>query len=50
MEKFIQEFRRAVRESRYKEWLLIKKFNKKMNRVMRRKLIEVERLPRSIDK
>jgi len=43
VEKFIQEFRRAVRESNYERRVLVEEFKKRMNRVIRRKLIEVER-------
>ena len=49
IEESIQEFRKVVRRSKYKEWPLIEKFKKGMNKVIRRKLMEVERLPRSID-
>jgi len=48
MEKFVQEFRRAVRRSRYERRPLMKEFKQGVNRVIRRKLIEVERPPRSI--
>lgn len=43
MEKFVQEFRRATRESNYKERVLVEKFKKRINEIIRRKLIEVER-------
>ena len=43
MEKFIQEFRRAARESRYQERALAEEFKREMNRVIRRKLMKVER-------
>jgi len=49
MEKFIQEFRRAARESEYKERLLIEKFKRRMNRVIQRKLIETEKPSRSLN-
>ena len=49
MEEFIQEFRRVARGSEYKERALVKKFKKEMNGVIRRKLIEVERPPTSIE-
>jgi len=49
MEKFVQEFKRVVRGSEYEEWLLMEEFKRGMNRVIRRKLIKVERPPRSID-
>ena len=49
IEKFIQKFRRATRESRYKERLLVGKFKRGMNGVIRRKLIEVERPSRNTE-
>ncbi len=42
MEKFIQEFRKAVRDSEYRKKLLVDKFKQGMNRVIRRKLVEAE--------
>jgi len=42
MEEFIQEFKRAARESRYERRLLVEEFRKRMNRSVRRKLMEVE--------
>ena len=49
MEEFVQEFKRAVRESGYKERLLVEEFKRGMNRGIRRKLIEAENLPASIE-
>ena len=49
VEKFVQKFKRAVRESEYKERPLIEEFKREMNRTIRRKLIEVERPSRSIE-
>ena len=49
MEKFVQEFGRAARKSRYKRRILVKEFKKVMNKVIRRKLIEAERPPTSIE-
>jgi len=49
MEEFIQEFRRAARGSRYKRRLLIEEFKREMNRMIRRKLMEAERPPTSIE-
>ena len=43
MEKFVQEFRKATRESNYEERVLVEKFKKRINGIIRRKLIEVER-------
>ena len=42
MEKFVQEFKRAARGSGYKGRLLVEEFKRGMNRVIRRKLMEVE--------
>ena len=50
MEKFVQEFRRVARESGYKGRLLIEKFKREMNGVIRRKLMEAERPLASIEK
>ena len=49
MEEFVQEFKRAVRESGYKERLLVEEFKRGMNRGIRRKLIEAENPPASIE-
>ena len=43
IEEFVQEFKRAVRESKYERKLLVEKFKKKISRAIRRKLIEAER-------
>jgi len=42
MEEFVQEFRRAARESRYEGHPLIEEFKQEMNRTIRRKLMEAE--------
>ena len=49
MEEFVQEFKRAARESGYEGWLLVEKFKKEMNRGIRRKLMEAENPPASIE-
>ena len=49
MEEFVQEFKRAVRGSRYEGRLLVKKFKRGINRGIRRKLMEVENPPASIE-
>jgi len=49
MEEFVQEFRRAARESRYEERPLIKEFKRGINKIIRRKLIEMEKPPTSIE-
>jgi len=48
MKEFIQKFKRAVRGSRYKERVFVEEFKRKMNKVIRRKLMEVERPPTNI--
>ena len=48
IEEFVQEFKRAVRGSRYERRLLIEKFKRGMNGGIRRKLIEAENPPASI--
>jgi len=48
MEEFVQEFKKAVRESRYEERLLVEEFKRRMNRVIRRKLMETKNQPGSI--
>lgn len=40
IEEFVQEFRRVAKGSGYKGWLLVEKFERRMNRVIRWKLIE----------
>jgi len=49
MEEFVQEFRRATRGSRYEERLLVEDFKREISGVIRRKLIEAERPPTSIE-
>jgi len=49
MEEFVQEFKRAARGSRYEGRLLVEEFKRGMNGGIRRKLIEVENLPTSIE-
>ena len=49
MEEFVQKFKRAVRGSRYKERLLIEEFKRGMNKIIRKKLMETERPPTSIE-
>jgi len=49
MEEFIQEFKRAARGSGYEEWPLMKEFKREMNRGIRRKLMELENPPTSIE-
>jgi len=49
MEEYIQEFKRAARGSRYEGWPLIEEFKRGMNGGIRRKLMEAENLPTSIE-
>ena len=42
MEGFVQKFRKAVRESRYKGKPLVEKFKRKMNKTICQRLIESE--------
>jgi len=49
MEEFVQEFKRAVRESGYEWRLLVEEFKKGMNGGIRRKLMKTENLPTSIE-
>ena len=46
--KFIQEFRRAAKRSRYKERPLVKEFKRGINRMICQRLIEAEHQPSSI--
>ena len=49
MEEFVQKFKRAVRRSRYKGSLLVEKFKRGMNGMIRRRLIEAKNQPGSIE-
>ena len=49
MEEFVQEFKRIARGSGYEERLLMKEFKQEMNGEIRRKLIEAENPPTSIE-
>ena len=49
MEKFVQEFQGAARDSRYEERPLVEEFKREMNEIIRRKLMEAERPPTSIE-
>ena len=49
MEEFVQEFKRAARGSGYKGRSLVEEFKQGMNGGIRRKLIEVENPPTSIE-
>jgi len=49
MEEYVQEFKRTVRGSRYKGRPLVEEFKRGMNGGIRRKLMEAENLPTSIE-
>ena len=49
IEEFVQEFKRAARRSGYEGRPLVKKFKRRMNRIIKRKLIKTERLSTSIE-
>ena len=49
MEEFMQEFKRAARGSGYERRPLVEEFKREMNGGIRRKLMEVENLPASIE-
>ena len=49
MEEFVQEFKRAARGSRYEGQLLVEKFKRGMNKVIRKKLMEAKNQPSFIE-
>jgi len=49
MEEFIQEFKRVARGSGYEGRLLVEEFKRGMNGAIRRKLMEAENQPGSIE-
>ena len=49
IEELVQEFRRVAKKSRYERRVLVEKFKRKMNKVIRIKLIEAEKSSRSIN-
>jgi len=49
MEEFVQESKRTTKGSRYKERSLVEEFKREMSRIIRRKLMEAERPPTSIE-
>ena len=49
MEEFVQEFKRAARGSGYEGRPLVEEFKRGMNRVIRRRLMEAENQPGSIE-
>ena len=49
MEEFVQKFWRAVRKSKYEKRVLVEEFKRGMSGPIRRKLIDAERPPTSIN-
>jgi len=49
MEEFVQEFKRAARGSEYEGRPLVEEFKRGMSGVIRRKLMETEKPPTSIE-
>jgi len=49
MEEFVQEFQRVASDSEYKERALVEEFKKGISGVIKRKLMEAEKLPTSIE-
>ena len=49
MEEFVQEFKRAARGSGYKKRPLVEEFKKGINGAIKRKLMEAENQPGSIE-
>ena len=49
MEEFVQDFKRVARESRYERYPLIEEFKQGINRSIRRKLMEAENQPSSME-
>ena len=49
VEEFVQGFQRAARSSKYERRVLVEKFKREMNGVIKRKLIKTERPPNSIE-
>ena len=49
MEEFLQEFQRVVRNSEYERRVLVDEFKRELNRIIRKKLIEIERPLTSIE-
>ena len=49
MKKFIQEFKKTVRKSKYEERPLVEEFKRRMNGRIRRKLMKAKNLLASIE-
>ena len=48
-DKYVQEFKKIARKSKYKRQPLIEEFKRELNRRIKRKLAEAESLPSSIE-
>jgi len=48
MKKFVQKFQKVARRNGYKRRLLVEKFKRGMNRVIRKRLMKSEHSPISI--
>ena len=49
IKEFMQEFKKVARKNRYEERALVEEFKREINRVIRRKLMEAEKTPISIE-
>lgn len=49
IEELVQEFQKAMRNSKYKERVLIEEFKGRINKVIKKKLMKIERPPTSIE-
>ena len=49
IEEFVQKFQKIGRNSKYKKKILVKEFKRRINRMIRRKLMEVKRPLTSIE-
>lgn len=48
-DKYVQEFKKLVRRSRYEGRTFVEKFKRRLNEVLRRKLEEAEKLSEKIE-
>ena len=48
-DKYVQEFKKIVRESGYERWPLIEEFKRGLSKVLRRKLAEAENSSSTIE-
>ena len=49
IEEFVQKFKRTARESDFERRVLVEEFKQRMNRVIRKKLMEAKQPSRSIE-